>query len=310
MMSKIIVMLALAFATLASSAHAEWKWQHFGADPYATSREAAMKTREIAFAKLGLPAEAVAVAMQATTKPSEPTKLTNGDRLGAMISKGSIVHRDVLVDFKNPSQRGMEFVAKAEKWVVTSEGKIYTILLPEVCNNWSVTTAQAPVAQQTTAPASVVGACPNGYTIIANAWSLKSLGGLRKEAEGLIAAANARESDGGKSLTAYQGPSVSRIGARLRTEVKDRAQISGNVLQVRYLDPQTAKVVRELGTMTLIQGVGTLRFPDDPREYVVETVWPREFVSPTMSGGERRLRIFPSEWGKFCSMNAHGISLP
>ncbi len=310
-MRKIIAtLLALAFATLASSAHAEWKWQHFGADPYATSREAAMKTRESAFAKLGLPAEAVAAAMQATTKQSEHTKLTNGDRLGAMISKGSIVHRDVLVDFKNPSQRGMEFVAKAEKWVVTSEGKIYTILLPEVCNNWSVTTAQAPVAQQTTAPASVVGACPNGFAIIANAWSLQSLGGLRKEAEGLIAAANARESDGGKSLTAYQGPSVSRIGARLRTEVKDRAQISGNVLQVRYLDPQTAKVVRELGTMTLIQGVGTLRFPGDPREYVVETVWPREFVSPTMSGGERRLRIFPSEWGKFCSMNAHGISLP
>ncbi len=311
-MRKIIAtLLALAFATLASSAHAEWKWQHFGADPYATSREAAMKTREIAFAKLGLPAEAVAVAMQATAKPSEPTKLTNGDRLGSMISKGSIVHRDVLVNFKNPSQRGMEFVAKAEKWVVTSEGKIYTILLPEVCNNWSVTTAQAPVAQQTTAPASVVGACPNGYTIIANAWSLQSLGGLHKEAEELVAAANARESDEGRSLTVYQPPSVSRtLGARLRADVKVRAQVSGNVLQVRYLDPKTAKVVRELGTMTLIQGVGTLRFPDDPREYVVETVWPREFVSPTMSGGERRLRIFPSEWGKFCSMNAHGISLP
>ncbi len=311
MMSKIIVMLAFAFATLASSAHAEYKWQHFGADPYAVSRDAAMKTREIAFAKLGLPAEVVAAAMQATAKPGEPTKLTNGDRLGAMISKGSIVHKDVLVDFKKPPQSGMEFVARAEKWTVTSGGKIYTVFLPEVCWNWSVTTVQAPAAQQTTAPAPVVGACPNGYTIIANAWSLQSLGGLRKEAEELVAAANARESDEGRSLAAYQPSSVSRtLGARLRTDVKVRAQVSGDALQVRYLDPQTANVVRELGTMTLTQGVGTFRFSDDPREYVVETVWPREFVSPTMSGGERRLRIFPNEWRKFCSMNAHGISLP
>ncbi len=168
-----------------------------------------------------------------------------------------------------------------------------------------------PVAAPAALQPIVTGVCPSGFAIIANAWSLRSLGGLRKEAEELVAAANARESDEGRSLTVYQPPSVSRtLGARLRADVKVRAQVSGNVLQVRYLDPKTAKVVRELGTMTLIQGVGTFRFSDDPREYVVETVWPREFVSPTVSGNERRLRVFPSEWGKFCSMNTHGISLP
>ncbi len=184
-MRKIIeTLLALAFAALANSAHAEFRWQHFGADPYAPTREAATKMRETAFPKLGLPAEAVAAAMQATAKPGEPTKLTNGDRLGAMIFRGNIVHRDVLVAFVKPPQSGMEFAAKAERWVVTSGGKIYTILLPEVCNNWSVTIAPAPVAIRQPpalatiaayAPAKPIVACPDVYHLKVNVWEHAAL---------------------------------------------------------------------------------------------------------------------------------------
>lgn len=150
-MNKIITIFVLAFtfATLASSAHAEFKWRHFGADPYATSREEAMQTRESAFRKLGFPVPAVALLMEATKKPGEKVRIVNGDRLEAMLSKGGVVHRDVLVDFVKPPVSGnMEYAAPAEKWQVTWQGKVYTLLLPKICNNWlAEASSQSPCAE-------------------------------------------------------------------------------------------------------------------------------------------------------------------
>ena len=97
-MNKIIVvLLALVCATLASLAHAEFKWQHFGADPYASSRDEAMRTRESAFSKLDLRKPVVKLLVEATQKPGEKVRLVNGDKLSAMMSKGGIVHRNVIV---------------------------------------------------------------------------------------------------------------------------------------------------------------------------------------------------------------------
>lgn len=141
------IVLTFVFATLASSAYAEFKWEHFGADPYATSRDEAMRTREDAFRKLGLPAPVIAQFMHATETPGEKMRIIVGDNLSAMISKGGIVHRDVVVAFDKPPVSGkVEYAAPTEMWRVSWEGEIFTLFLPEVCNNWSYHES-APVAQ-------------------------------------------------------------------------------------------------------------------------------------------------------------------
>lgn len=144
-MKKIIVVLVLAFATLASPAHAEFKWQHFGADPYAATRAEAMQKREAAFRAMGLPAPVIKQFMLATEKSGEKVRLVNGDKLSTMMSKGGIVRRDVTVEFVKPPVSGkMEYAAPAEKWQVTWEGKIYVVILPEICYNWSAIASPPP----------------------------------------------------------------------------------------------------------------------------------------------------------------------
>lgn len=181
-MNKIItaVMLALAMA-LAGSAHAEFKWKHPGADPYATSRDEAMKTRENAFLKLGFPTEVVARFMEATKKPGEEVKLAMGDRLTTMLSKGAVVHKDVVISWKSPI-RGTELVAPAEKWQVTWEGKTYTAILFEVCYNWSSIigsvpkSIEPPVKQYTLPPSTgIIATCPNVYFLKVNFWERAAL---------------------------------------------------------------------------------------------------------------------------------------
>lgn len=129
-----------ALVLFVSVAHAAdpFNWQHFGAAPYASSRDEAMQTRESAFQKLGLPSQVVKLLIEETKKPGEKIRLVNGDRLSAMMSKGSIVHRNVTVAFVKPPISGkMEYAAPAEKWQVTWQGKVFIVILPEVCNNWS-----------------------------------------------------------------------------------------------------------------------------------------------------------------------------
>lgn len=136
-MKTIVAILALAIAALASnSAHAEFMWKNPGADPYATSRDEAMKTRENAFKKLGFPEPVIALLMEATKSPGEEVKLAMNERLSAMLSKGGVLHKDVVIVWKSPI-RGTELIAPAEKWTVTSEGKVFTALRFEVCQNWS-----------------------------------------------------------------------------------------------------------------------------------------------------------------------------
>jgi len=123
----------------------EWKWQHFGADPYAKTRTEAMQTRESAFRAMGLSAPVITEFLRATEKSGEKIRLVNGDHLSVMLSKGSIVHRDVVVAFTRPPISGrMEYAAPAEKWQISLEGKIYSVVLPEICYNWSYNWMPAP----------------------------------------------------------------------------------------------------------------------------------------------------------------------
>ncbi|TSC64733.1 MAG: hypothetical protein G01um101491_202 [Parcubacteria group bacterium Gr01-1014_91] len=143
---KVIVLLALAFVTLASTAHAEWKWEHPGVAPYAASRVDAMQKREEAFRKLGFPAQCIAPLMKETEKPGARTTLRMGDRFSAQISRGGVVHGlnegGGVVAFKSP-MLGMQYEAPAEAWTITCEGQILTASLPDVCFNWTSAISQA-----------------------------------------------------------------------------------------------------------------------------------------------------------------------
>ncbi|MEX2013650.1 MAG: hypothetical protein WD897_01925 [Parcubacteria group bacterium] len=310
-MSKIIVALTLALTTLANSAYAEFRWKHPGADPYAISREAAMQTRESAFQKLGFPEEVVRMLVEETKKPGEKVKLVMGHRLTTMLSKDGTIHRDVVIAWESPI-RGTELIAPAERWQVTWGGQVFTVLSFEVCYNWSSIIAPAPKQKTAANLAPVVavaaGTCPNGWSLIAHAWSLPLLpAAMQKEATKLTAVAKDRDTRNATDPAAYQGDAVSRVlGGRLRREVQTRAPVDVD-LQVFYRDPQTAVVVEVIGLLRVDAGTGSLLLPGDPRQWIVETVWPRHFISPTESGGERRLWLFPKEWGKWCSMNVHGI---
>ncbi|MBI2673756.1 MAG: hypothetical protein HYX23_00540 [Candidatus Zambryskibacteria bacterium] len=79
------------------------------------------------------------------------------------------------------------------------------------------------------------------------------------------------------------------------------------VLRVYYLDPETTHVVRHLGFLRITDGVGSIPLPDDPREWIVETIWPDSVFSPIKSGGEPRLWLFGDEWKFYCTMNVHGL---
>lgn len=133
-----IIMLAFAMAMLASPASAEWQWKNFGVDPYASSRNEAMETREIAFQKLGLPQEVIQLFIEETKVSGDTTRIVNGDRFSAMLSKGGVVNKDVVVNWNKPPIKNgkMEYAAPAEKWQISWNEKTYVVFLPEVCNNW------------------------------------------------------------------------------------------------------------------------------------------------------------------------------
>jgi len=158
-----------------------------------------------------------------------------------------------------------------------------------------------------------------GYELTANAWLRSQFPTeLGQRVDTLIADANARESHDATHLGAYQTDAISRtLGKRLREEVKVRAPITADI-EIRYttvdsdgkvmVDSQTKRpVVHHVGVLHMKNGVGTFKFPDDPRSRIVGTVWPEMFISPAKSGDERRLRIFPKEWGEACAVHMHGI---
>ena len=227
--------------------------------------------------------------------------------------------------------------AKAFMWDAIhadKEGKRTTLnlYLPMVCFNFSLVSKELPQIESSTPPPKEQKAqaeekpaplppppppppsnkeCPNGWAIIVNVWSLSALpSDLQKETRKLIAAAESRDSQQATSVTAYyKADDLSRtLGARLRKEVKTRWVTANTNISVFYRDPKTLAIVRPVGLITNINsGMSTFQFPDDPRQYIVETIWPEKFLSPTVSGSARRLWLFPNEWGSWCSMNEHGI---
>lgn len=276
-----------------------------------------METRVSALQKLGLPAEVVALLAEATKKPGEEVKLPMGTRLTAMLSKGGVAHRNTVVEWQSPIV-GTEFVAPAEKWTVTFDGKAYTAYLFKVCNNWSSvvgpapTPPAAPVAAAPPPTPSVTRGCPKGIVLFANAWTMESMpDDLRKQAEALISAATLRDSQNASNPEAYKPDALSRtMGDELILVVKVRAPV-GVSIRAQLLDPVTTQVVEDLGEFRLTDGIAKIYLKPEQRLKIVQTIWPAWFDSPTVSGGERRLWLFPNEWmnktgGRYCTKQVNG----
>ncbi len=177
----LILLLGVSVVASAHTVHV-FRWQHFGVAPYATSHVQAMKTREHAFVLLRLPKQVVKLLMKKTKKHGKEVRLVNGDHLTAMLSRGGIIHRNVLVDFTTPPVNGkMEYAAPAEQWQVSWRGKTYTVILPNVCNNWSVrvtTASQCVTVAFRVNPGDQVryGVFTQGERLPSHCWSLSDGG--------------------------------------------------------------------------------------------------------------------------------------
>lgn len=205
-------------------------------------------------------------------------------------------------------QRGFEVGEDGWVYVDKQSGRKIVVLMAK-CANPVYRVIRIPVESDRRPPPSRFpgSKCPD-FKFVANAWRLSDmLADLRKEAEGMTKAAEARDSREGTDHSAYQADAFSRtLGRRVREEVKVRAPIDVD-LKVRYVD-QSGRTVQDLGVLRLTNGMGTFTFPDDVRQRIVEISWPAErFVSPTLSAGERRLRLYPPEWKDVCTLHVHGV---
>ena len=321
-----LAVLSVLTSKKANAAADEFRWKHFGADPLAQTRTEALAIRERVFREsFGFSDACVGAAMQATANPGRAGHLNVGDRLAVMVSAGFIAHRPTIVDFA-PVRRGIDYAALVETWEFECDGQHQKIGLPEICNNWSLyppvpmppTPVMAPTPSRPTPKAVVAtGACPKGAALIVQAWTMESIyaasPGLGKRAEEQVTAAIGRDSENASNRKAYMTDALSRtLGNELVRVVNVRAPVSADIA-VTLLDPVTLAVVEDLGNYRLVDGMVSVPLTDAQKEKIVQTIWPGWFSSPTVSGGARRLWLFPDEWwGKpgglrWCTKDVHGV---
>lgn len=167
-------------------------------------------------------------------------------------------------------------------------------------------------AQPTDEPSVSTKACPNGWTLRADAFSREALpSDLGEKIDRAIVAANARESRGGANLESYFTDAVSRThGAELHKRASI-ADVDADII-IRYInrDSDGQLIAKGIGILHMRNGTGIFRFPDDPTSHVaIGTGWPGFFISPTASGSpkEPRLRIGRHEWRNRCDLRMSGI---
>lgn len=160
-------------------------------------------------------------------------------------------------------------------------------------------------------PPLLVNACqPGEYTIVFDAWDwnrVALVNDLASEVAQLVEVADARESKNATNPKGYTTDSVSaQLGGRLRREVRERAPVD-DLLFIQLRDPDSFEIVEKVGTVRLVKGVASMTFNDEQRNYVIEALWPERYLSPTVSGGSRRLVHKPEWWNRGKCLHMHGI---
>lgn len=315
-----ITIIVLALITLATSVSAE-EWNKWNVAPYAEHILEACGKAQTAIEGFSMPSvvkDQLTSALGTTCNGGRESWLTPRQSLKQMWSGGKKprVIENVTVgelpilksqDGRSYRKGSVAETARTLSWEVQYEGKKYELYLPYVCFNWSWTETVSP-ATTVAVTTAAGGACPNGYALVANAWSRRGLSEeFRKKAEELIISAEGRDSRNATSADAYKPDAFSRtLGGQLRREVKTRASI-GAEIDVQLRDPRTLSVIKKLGNIKLVGGVGSMALSSDQIGMIVETIWPNDFISPVMSGGKNRLWLFPYEWKSWCLMNVHGL---
>lgn len=158
-MKKILLaLLAFLAISVGSQASAQTVWRDWGEAPFASSKEEAVRRLPDALRLLNVPEPVRALLEDAvrTTPNGVRTHIVPGDRFVAMMSRGDRVLSDVVVaevPVTLPHGRtGAVQAANASMWEVTYEGQIYTLVLPDVCFNWSWRSRPAPVQQEVIQP--------------------------------------------------------------------------------------------------------------------------------------------------------------
>lgn len=134
---------------LLDETHPEFRWENFGGDPFARSREHALERLEEFFELAELPEE-LRVALRQEVADPEAVRvdyLVPGDRLdvsssGGVLGTESTIHRNVVVVDTPGARAGLSQAIRVEVWAIsfTYRGEEYVLelILPEVCGNWSL----------------------------------------------------------------------------------------------------------------------------------------------------------------------------
>lgn len=150
MRSLLLVALALLFggvlAAAPTSAHAEARWENYGADKAYASKEAAKANLATDLRAAGFSAEAVAMAVEVvkTTAPKR-IEIKRGDRLETMRSGPKATWKNVLAAFKS-LDKGVYPVVQADSWTFTLDDTTYEVIIPDVCNNTATRRHRKPPA--------------------------------------------------------------------------------------------------------------------------------------------------------------------
>ena len=146
------IVLVVSLILVGSTAHAQTSWTNWGSAPYASNQEEAFELLPVALVELGIPAELHQEFMDMVSEDpdGEEIFLDPNDRLAAMMSGGANPHAmfDVLVAAIPVNQSGsIVQAARARKWEIEYEGVTYSLILPEICFNWSYLTYQVEVRE-------------------------------------------------------------------------------------------------------------------------------------------------------------------
>lgn len=147
-----LLALLMHIGVLAPAASAQHVWNELGGDPLASTRvEADGKLAEV-LKSFDIP-EPVRTRFLEAVKSNPEGKLVHlnpGDRLGQMSfgRKRLRIWTDVIVG-RMTLERGVVKAVEAREWRVEYEGRVYVLILPEVCYNWSWL-AEAPPPKEAT----------------------------------------------------------------------------------------------------------------------------------------------------------------